>query len=87
MHLLRSLFFLVATYDLKLWSVHVPGVLNGAADALSRNDNISFLSQVPSALRQPDSIPLELLDVLVIRRADWTSVNWTELLKSTLPKD
>lgn len=87
MHLLRSLFFLVATYDLKLWSVHVPGVLNGAADALSRNDNISFLSQVPSALRQPDSIPLELLDVLVIRRPDWTSVNWTELLKSTLPKD
>ncbi len=36
MHLLRCLFFFVA---IKLWSVHVPGVCNGAADALSRDNH------------------------------------------------
>ena len=62
MHLLRCLFFFVAAFDIKLWSVHVPGVCNGAADALSRDNHTSFLAQ---ARRQADVIPPEMLEVLV----------------------
>ncbi len=51
MQLLRCLFFFVAAFDIELWSVHLPGVCNGAADALSRNNHTSFLAQVPSARR------------------------------------
>ena len=35
MHLMRSSFFFLAAYDIRLWTVHVPGVQNNAADALS----------------------------------------------------
>ena len=87
MHLLRCLFFFVAAFDIKLWSVHIPGVCNGAADALSRDNHTSFLAQVPSARRQADVIPPEMLEVLVTRRPDWTSLSWTELLKSISQKD
>ncbi len=62
MHLLRCLFFFVA---IKLWSVHVPGVCNGAADALSRDNHTSFLAQVPSSRCQADVIPPEMLEVLM----------------------
>ena len=84
MHLMRSLFFFLASYDITLWSVHVPGILNGAADALSRNDHLSFLSQVPSAQPLPEEIQPVLMEALVHKQPDWTSPSWTNLLTSTL---
>ena len=41
MHLMRCLFFFVAVYQVYLEPVHLPGVRNEAADALSR-DNVPY---------------------------------------------
>ncbi len=44
MHLLRCLFFVRASLELEVWAVHVPGVENGIADAISRNNLHLFYS-------------------------------------------
>ena len=56
---------------------HIPGVENGAADALSRNNWPSFLTQaVPTAHREPTVIPQELVQALVVNP---TRLDITEL--------
>ena len=80
MHLLRSLFFFTASYDVVLVAQHIPGVENGAADALSRGNLPSFHAQEPAAQQTTSPIPQELLEALVHQRPDWTSQNWTALL-------
>ena len=82
MHLMRCLFFFVAKFNLTLWAEHFPGRCNGAADALSQDDQVSFLSQVTSAQQEPTPIPVKLAEVLVHQQSDWTSRSWTELPKS-----
>lgn len=84
MHLMRSLFFLSAHYNLQVIGQHIPGVENGAADALSRNDVSSFYQQVPLASRNPTPLPAELIEMLVVSQPDWTSEKWTNLLTSFL---
>ena len=84
MHLMRSLFFFLATYNMAVVGDHIPGVENKAADALSRNDAPSFLSQIPSARRTPAEVPEELLQLLVNNQPDWTSHHWTSALTSFL---
>ena len=79
MHLMRCLFFFCGK---TLWAEHLPGRCNGAADALSQDDQVSFLSQVTSAQHEPNPIPVKLAEVLVHQQSDWTSRSWTELLKS-----
>lgn len=86
MHLMRSLFFFQACFNVTLRGEHIPGVDNGAADALSRDDHMSFLSQVPSAQRAPTQIPEVLLQALVTQQQDWTSASWTGLLRSFLTR-
>ncbi len=85
--LMRCLFLFEARFDLKLRAVHLPGRDNGAADALSCNDHMSFLSQVPSAHQAPTDIPHGLMKALVLDRPDWTSRSWTGLLNSISQKD
>jgi len=82
MHLMRSAFFFLAQYDIRVWAEHIPGVENRSADALSRNDSDSFLLQNPDAQPRPEVLPPALVQALVLRRPDWTSVSWTELLKA-----
>ena len=84
MQLLRSAFFFTAAYGITLVAVHIPGVENREADALSRNDHLSFLAQNPGACRGPEFIPQGLLEVLVRQRPDWTSPNWARLLADCL---
>lgn len=86
MHLMRCLFFFTAAYNVVVAAEHIPGVDNGAADALSRNDACAFLLQVPSAKATPTVLPTELLQVLVYKQPDWTSVSWTRMLASFLPR-
>ena len=53
MHLLRCLFLVTAVHELSLRSVHIPGIQNVAADAISRNNMLVFNTQVPGATPAP----------------------------------
>ncbi len=84
MHLMRSLFFFLASYDITLYAEHIRGVDNGAADALSRDNCSEFFMQVPRARQEPSVIPPAMSQVLLVQQPDWTSVSWTDLLATTL---
>ena len=86
MHLLRSLFFWLATFQVTIVGEHIPGCHNGPADALSRNNVSSFISQVPQAHQQPSDVHQELIELLLTHRPDWMSQSWTVLLESILQK-
>ena len=79
MHLLRCLFFMVAHFQIQIKAVHVTGVTNVAADALSRNDLPRFLQAVPEAAWSPTPIPQGLVDLLIRECPDWTSPRWAQL--------
>lgn len=83
MHLMRSLFFFLARWNVALECRHIPGVENGAADALSRNNLPSFQRLRPEAGRVPTVLPDALLQVLVVEQPDWTTVSWTNLLTTS----
>ena len=76
MHLMRSLFFFTARFNMSLVAEHIPGRHNEAADAVSRNNLALFYQQVPGAEQLPTPIPQELWETLVTHQPDWTSVNW-----------
>lgn len=57
MHLLRCLFFIQAFFHLSVWAVHVPGMENGWADAISCNHLPLFFSQVPGAVGRQEPLP------------------------------
>ena len=93
MHLMRSLFFFQAIFDISLVAERIPGAENGPAgaengpaDALSRSDASSFLSQVRSAPHEPTAVRDDLQQALLLKRPDWTLRSWRDLLKSFLHK-
>ena len=79
MHLTRCLTFIKVKFDFALFSSHVPGVNNELADALSHNNLPFFLRHYPQAEQRPSTLSPELLDLVVVRRPDWTSRLWTDL--------
>ena len=84
MHLLRCMFFFRAYWGFELRAEHIAGEKNVAADAISRN-NLSLLFQVwPDTSPQPTAIPQTLVDLLVVRRPDWTSPSWVTLFRNCL---
>ncbi len=87
MHLLRSLFFFMARFNLFLQAEHVPGRQNIAADSLSRDNLPLFFQQVPRASRLPTPIPDGLSQALVLRQPDWTSASWRAWFISTSRRD
>ena len=80
-HMLRCLFFLEAKFSLTLTAVHVPGVNNGAADAISRNRLDMFFHLVPQAQQGPCPVPRGLVGRLVVQE-QWTSDVWRRWLES-----
>ena len=50
MHLLHCLFFIWAKFSIEVKAIHVPGKDNEPADAISHNNMIIFLSQIPEAM-------------------------------------
>ena len=82
LHLLRCLYFYAAFFRFDYVAHHVPGVVNVAADAISRNNLTLFSSLFPQAMQV--SIPQPLQDLLVVQRPDWGSRHWTSLFASTL---
>ena len=83
MHLIRCLFFIKAIYSLELQVLHIQGVRNVLADALSRDDTNYFRSQVPKA--RHFKVPEQVLRLLVLERPDWTSATWTQLFVNCFP--
>ena len=79
MHLMRCLAFITAKFNFVVSASHIKGSHNFLADALSRNDKKSFLSNYPEASPIPASIPPPLLDLLITQKPDWTSGHWTSL--------
>ena len=73
MHLLRSLFFIRAHFQIDVMAVHVPGAENRLADAISHNNLHPLFLQVPGAVGKRAAIPAHLLFLLVERLPDWTS--------------
>ena len=82
MHLLCCEPLFSAFYCFHLSARHIPGVLNGVADALSHNKAAhvsSIISQVPKF-----QLPDRLHRLLISERPDWGSQSWTELFTSSL---
>ena len=81
-HLLRCLSFFSAIYSFYFSTLHIPGVLNVAADALSRNRMSLFCSLVPQT--QQFLIPPALSALLLSTMPDWGSPSWTQLFTRCL---
>ena len=79
MQLIRCLFFIQAFFGIKLQAVHIPGHLNVAADAISRDYIKVFHMQVPEAHPAPSIIPAALMDLLAHHQLDWTSPDRSRL--------
>ena len=86
MHLMRCLSFFMARFAFVVRAEHVPGRDNGAADALSCDRLTSFRSQVSGAASRATDLPVELLDMLVHSRPDWTSQLWSSQFSAILQK-
>ncbi len=82
MHLARCLAFFLAEHEIRLTASHIKGADNTMADALSRNDLVKFRGLCSQAAAEPSVIPDTLLDLLLVKRPDWTCTNWTELWKN-----
>ena len=89
MHLLWCLFYIEALYGFGLRCVHLPGVENTRADALSRDNISSFRLQVPEADLVPQALPKALVQALLQMDKNWLSPAWRDQLISisgrTLP--
>ena len=72
MHLLRSLWFFVAHFDIDLKCKHIAGVDNSTGDQLSRNNLHLFFHLHPQATREPTPLPPPLLEILAAGGPDWT---------------
>ncbi len=82
MHLMRCLSFFLARWNMSFVCEHLPGVENGAADALSRDSLSMFQSLIPEAAREPTPIHEGLLQCLVEGTPDWTKVDWIAMFKN-----
>ena len=84
MHLIHCLFFLLAAWDISLYSCRIPGAFNTVADAILR-DNIPLLSsKVSDADPHPTLIAVELVELLITSKPDWTLPSWGHLFESCL---
>ncbi len=84
MHLMRCLSFFLARWDVTLVCQHIPGVDNGAADALSRDSLLLFQQLVPESAAEATHIPVGLLQCLVRDTPDWTKVDWVTLFRGSI---
>ena len=83
MHLIRLLVFFASKYNFWFTVTHIPGKLNVAADALSRNNMSVFFMQAPQAAHQPTAVASALVSLLA-QDITWTCKSWIKLFKDTL---
>ena len=86
MHLLRSLHFVSAFYNIQVAIQHIAGVDNTIADSISLNNLQVFLNHAPRANPELTPIPAPLWSILVTQQPDWLSVTWQASLTTSLEK-
>ena len=84
MHLLRSLWFFVAVFDIKIWVEYIAGISNCAADMLSRNNLAQFSLSYPQVCRLLTPIPAPLLEIVSHKGSDWTNPSFGLLFATTM---
>ena len=84
-HLLRCFSLFSAYFAFHFTAVHIPGVLNTAADALSRDNLHLFSSLVPNTPQF--LVPPPLSQLLITSRPDWGSPHWTQLFALSLREE
>ena len=62
--------------------MHIPGVANARADALSRNNLPLFMQITPTAQMEQTAITQELWSLVVESEVDWLSQSWSSKLGS-----
>ena len=82
MHLLRTLWFFVAHFDITVKIEHIAGVLNGAADTLSRDNMHQFFLRHPQVQLLPTPVPEELVQAISVAPPDWTSATFNQLFNT-----
>ena len=87
MHLLRMLFFVKTHWEIVVRAEHILGRLNGRADAISRNNMVTFFAQAPMASRTPVRVSPEVTRLLMTSRPDWMSSAWSQQRISCLKLD
>ena len=83
MRLLRSLFFVAAKFNFWFTASHIPGSLNTAADAISRNKLDDLHIVAPNLSRFPSLIPQEILQTLSSTH-EWASRDWAKQFSAYL---
>ena len=84
MHLMRCLSFYAAHFCFSFHAVHIAGVDNVAADALSRGDLSTFFFCSPQASPTPAAVPPAIVDMALFSKPDWTSQQWRWLFSFTI---
>ena len=84
MHLLRSLSFFVAHFDIYLTATHLPGVINVTADHLSRGNLQQAFQATPTLSPVRTVIPPTAFQLISPCRLDWISPHFLQLFQQTL---
>jgi len=78
-HILCTLYFVEAHFQLQLKEPHIPGLHNTLTNLLSRNQVARFHTIHPSADVLPLCVSLSFLQWLLNLRMDYISECWTQL--------
>ena len=84
MHLLRSLSFFVAHFDIYLTATHLPGVINVTADHLSRGNLHQAFQVTPTLSLKPTAIPPSAIQLISPHRLDWIFPHFPQLFQQAL---
>jgi hypothetical protein len=84
-HFIRCLYLYSAFHKFNFSSVHIPGSHNKAADALSLQVITDFSSFIPQIQRIP--VPTSIEELLLHKRPDWISDEWTRLFSLSLTEE
>ena len=84
MHLLHSLWFFVAHFDIYVTASHLPGVISITADHLSRGNMAQAIAVTPTLAPHPSLIPLSVMRLISPHTLDWTLPSFLQLFQQML---
>ena len=84
-HFLRCLSFYASYFRFEFSAEHIPGSLNTAADAISRNHLTHFVSLVPQVPLV--AVPPLLLELFLHQPLNWTCPQWIAMFRASLLRD